>query len=153
MVVVVQRVKAATCNVDGRTVSEIGPGLLAFVGVAESDTEADVRKAACKLAGLRIFEREDGRMGLSAEDIGGAFLIVSNFTLLGRVRRGFRPDCLLAARPEKAEPFYDLFCATVAEQTQAPVKKGVFRADMQIRADLDGPFNIVFRTEDLEGPR
>lgn len=153
MVVVVQRVKSATCAVDGRTVSEIGPGLLAFVGVAATDTAADVAKAACKLAGLRVFEREDGKMGLSAEDIGGEFMIVSNFTLLGRVRRGFRPDCLLAARPEQAEPLYDLFCDTVEGQTKAPVRRGVFRADMQIRADLDGPFNIVFRTEDLEGPR
>ena len=147
MVIAVQRVRGASCAVDGRIVSRIGPGLLAFAGVAETDTEEDVRKAANKLAGLRIFEREDGKMGLSASDVRGEIMIISNFTLLGRVKRGFRPDCTLAARPEKAAPYYDELCRLVAEKV--PVKKGIFGADMQIRADLDGPFNIVFRTEDI----
>ena len=147
MVILVQRVKSASCSVDGTVVSSIGPGLLAFAGVAETDTEEDARKAAHKLAGLRIFERPDGKMGCSLSDTGGELMIVSNFTLLGRVKRGFRPDCTLAARPEKAEPLYELLCAAAGETV--PVKKGIFRADMQIAAELDGPFNIVFRTEDI----
>lgn len=153
MVIVVQRVKGATCTVEGKTVSEIGKGLLVFAGVAESDTEEDVIRAADKLSGLRIFEREDGKMGLSAADAGGEIMVVSNFTLIGRVRRGFRPDCTLAAGPEKAEKFYDMLCARVTEVSNVRTVTGVFRADMQIRADLDGPFNIVFRTEDLGAPR
>ena len=151
MVIVIQRVNRAACAVDGKVVSEIGKGLLVFAGVAETDTETDVRKAANKISGIRIFEREDGKMGFSAADAGGDIMIVSNFTLLGRLKRGFRPDCTLAARPEKAEPYYDELCALVEEMTPETVRvvKGVFGADMQIEASLDGPFNIVFRTEDV----
>ena len=147
MKIVVQRVHKAICRVDGNVVSEIGDGLLAFVGVADSDTEADLQKGTSKLAGLRIFETEDGKMGLSATDIGGEIMIISNFTLLGRVQRGFRPDCTLAARPEKAKPMYDRFCEIVAETV--PVKKGIFGADMQIEAALDGPVNLVIDTSEL----
>ena len=86
MKIVVQRVNAASCVVDGKEVSRIGKGLLAFVGVAESDTEEDLRKGSTKLAGLRIFENEEGKMSLSASDIGGEIMIISNFTLLGRVQ-------------------------------------------------------------------
>ena len=147
MKIVVQRVHKAICRVDGNVVSEIGDGLLAFVGVADSDTEADLQKGTSKLAGLRIFETEDGKMGLSATDIGGEIMIISNFTLLGKVQRGFRPDCTLAARPEKAKPMYDRFCEIVGETV--PVKKGIFGADMQIEAALDGPVNLVIDTSEL----
>lgn len=147
MRIVVQRVREAVCRVDGEVVSRIGNGLLSFVGIAETDTEADLQKGAHKLAGLRIFETEDGKMGRSASDVGGEIMIISNFTLYGRVQRGFRPDCFLAASPEKAKPFYDSFCERVAEQV--PVKKGVFGADMQISAHLDGPVNLILDTAEL----
>lgn len=147
MKIVVQRVKRASCSVDGALVSEIGQGLLAFVGIASEDTEEDLRRGSGKLAGLRIFENEEGKLALSASDVGGEVMIISNFTLLGRVRRGFRPDCTHAARPEKAKPMYDAFCDAVAEVL--PVAKGVFGADMQIDASLDGPVNLVIDTQEL----
>lgn len=147
MKIVVQRVREATCRVDGKVVSRIGQGLLAFVGVADTDTEKDLLKGASKLAGLRIFENDEGKMALSAFDVGGEIMIISNFTLLGRVQRGFRPDCTLAARPEMAKPMYDRFCEIVSETV--PVKKGIFGADMQIAAALDGPVNLTIDTAEL----
>ena len=147
MKIVVQRVNAASCVVDGKEVSRIGKGLLAFVGVAESDTEEDLRKGSTKLAGLRIFENEEGKMSLSASDIGGEIMIISNFTRLGRVQRGFRPDCTHAAHPSKAQPMYDAFCDAVAQTV--PVSRGIFGADMQISASLDGPVNLIIDTAEL----
>lgn len=147
MKIVVQRVKSASCTVDGEIVSRIGHGLLAFIGIATEDTEEDLHKGSAKLAGLRIFENEEGKLSLSASDVGGEVMLISNFTLLGRVRRGFRPDCTHAARPEKAKPMYDAFCDAVAEIL--PVARGVFGADMQIDAVLDGPVNLVIDTAEL----
>ncbi len=147
MKLVVQRVHSASCVVDGREVSRIGKGLLAFVGVADGDTEEDLRKGSAKLAGLRIFENEEGKMSLSASDVGGAIMIISNFTLLGRVQRGFRPDCTHAAHPSVAEPMYHAFCDAVAQTV--PVAKGIFGADMQITAQLDGPVNLMLDTAEL----
>ena len=147
MKIVVQRVNAASCVVDGKEISRIGKGLLAFVGVAESDTEEDLSKGSTKLAGLRIFENEEGKMSLSASDIGGEIMIISNFTLLGRVHRGFRPDCTHAAQPSKAQPMYDAFCDAVAQTV--PVSRGIFGADMQISASLDGPVNLIIDTAEL----
>lgn len=147
MKIVVQRVHRATCRVDGAVVSEIGDGLLAFVGVADTDTEADLQKGAAKLSGLRIFENEEGKLSLSATDVGAEMMLISNFTLLGRVQRGYRPDCTLAARPETAKPFYDRFCELVSQTV--PVKKGIFGADMQIDTLLDGPVNLIIDTAEL----
>ncbi len=147
MKIVVQRVNSASCVVEGKEVSRIGKGLLAFVGVADGDTEEDLKKGSAKLAGLRIFENEEGKMSLSATDIGGEIMIISNFTLLGRVQRGFRPDCTHAAHPSVAEPMYNAFCDAVAETV--PVARGIFGADMQISAHLDGPVNLILDTAEL----
>ncbi|MBQ9795132.1 MAG: D-tyrosyl-tRNA(Tyr) deacylase [Clostridia bacterium] len=147
MKIVVQRVNSASCVVEGKEVSRIGKGLLAFVGVAEGDTEEDLKKGSAKLAGLRIFENEEGKMSLSATDVGGEIMIISNFTLLGRVQRGFRPDCTHAAHPSVAEPMYNAFCDAVAETV--PVARGIFGADMQISAHLDGPVNLILDTAEL----
>ena len=147
MKIVVQRVISASCVVEGKEVSRIGKGLLAFVGVAEGDTEEDLKKGSAKLAGLRIFENEEGKMSLSATDVGGEIMIISNFTLLGRVQRGFRPDCTHAAHPSVAEPMYNAFCDAVAETV--PVARGIFGADMQISAHLDGPVNLILDTAEL----
>lgn len=147
MIIAVQRVKYAACTVDGNTVSEIGRGLLAFVGVASDDTEADLQKGSKKLAGLRVFRNAEGKLSCSVSEVGGEIMIISNFTLLGHVRRGFRPDCTHAARPEQAKPMYDAFCDAVAQTV--PVARGVFGADMQIQAGLDGPLNLVINTKEL----
>ncbi len=147
MKLVVQRVKSASCTVEGKLISQIGPGLLAFVGIDAEDTDDDLRRGSAKLAGLRIFENGEGKMALSASDVGGEMMIISNFTLLGRVRRGFRPDCTHAARPEKAKPMYDAFCDAV--ETLLPVKRGIFGADMRIDAVMDGPVNLIIDTVEL----
>lgn len=147
MKIVVQRVHRAVCTVEGKVVSEIGRGILAFVGIADGDTQEDLQKGSYKLAGLRIFENEEGKLSLSTNDVGGEMMLISNFTLLGRVQRGFRPDCTHAARPEIASPMYDAFCDAVAESV--PVKRGIFGADMQISAELDGPVNLVIDTAEL----
>ena len=144
---VVQRVKSARCTVNGAVTGEIGVGLLVFVGVGVEDTERDVAKCAEKLAGLRIFEDDAGRMSRSAADVGGGLLVISNFTLYGSVRHGRRPQFLTAARPEKAKPYYE---ALVKElEKTLPVACGVFGADMQIDACNDGPVTLFFDTAQL----
>lgn len=147
MKLVIQRVLRAICTVQGEAVSEIGHGILAFVGIADGDTDEDLKKGSAKLAGLRIFENEEGKLSLSASDVGGEMMLISNFTLLGRVQRGFRPDCTHAANSEKARSMYDAFCDTVSQTV--PVARGIFGADMKIYAELDGPVNLVIDTAEL----
>ncbi|REJ13490.1 MAG: D-tyrosyl-tRNA(Tyr) deacylase, partial [Paenibacillaceae bacterium] len=107
MRIVVQRVASASVTVGGETVGEIGRGLLLLVGVTHDDTEADAKWMADKIAGLRIFEDDAGKMNLSVLDTGGSILSVSQFTLYGDCRKGKRPNFMEAARPEQAEPLYE----------------------------------------------
>lgn len=144
---VIQRVKSARCTVNGAVTGEIGVGLLVFVGVGIEDTERDIAKCAEKLAGLRVFEDENGKMSRSAADVGGGLLVISNFTLYGSVRHGRRPEFLTAARPEKAKPYYEAL-AKELEKT-LPVACGVFGADMRIDACNDGPVTLFFDTAQL----
>ena len=106
---VIQRVKSASVTVEGEVVSEIRVGLLVFLGVAQEDTPTDVDYMASKIANLRIFEDDEGRMNLSILDVGGEALVVSQFTLYGDCRKGRRPSFIHAARPEKADPLYQAF--------------------------------------------
>lgn len=149
MKIVVQRVNSAVCRVDGEEVSRIGKGLLAYIGVAADDTDADLQKGVGKLTGLRIFRDEAGKLSLSTAAVGGELMLISNFTLLGRVRHGFRPDCTHAAAAAPARAMYDAFCEAAAKTL--PVKKGVFGADMKITAEIDGPVNIIIDTSELLG--
>ena len=107
MRIVVQRVTRSSVTIKGELISEIGKGLMALIGVQEGDTEKDAQLAAEKIAGLRIFEDEAGKMNLSVQDIGGEVLAVSQFTLLGDARKGKRPSFIEAARPEIADPLYE----------------------------------------------
>jgi D-tyrosyl-tRNA(Tyr) deacylase len=134
---VVQRVAHARVLVGEETVAEIGRGLLVLLGVHEDDTEAEADRLAAKLEALRIFEDAEGRMNLSAEDAGGQFLCVSNFTLYGDVRRGNRPSFVQAARPEQAEPLYE----RVRERLGA--QGGRFGARMQVELANDGPVTLL----------
>jgi D-tyrosyl-tRNA(Tyr) deacylase len=142
MKAVVQRVKRTTLDVDGQRISEIPFGLTVFLGIKCEDTKAQAEYLARKIANLRIFEDENGKMNLSVKDVQGEVLMVSQFTLYGDASHGNRPSFTLAERPEKAEPLYEY----AVEQLAAygiPVKKGVFGADMQISQHNDGPVTIL----------
>ena len=142
MKAVVQRVKKTTLRVDGELISEIPFGLTVFLGVKTGDTEKEAAYIAKKIAGMRIFEDENGKMNLSVQDVGGEVLLVSQFTLYGDATKGNRPSFTLAARPEVAEPLYEYAVQELASYG-VTVKKGVFGADMKIEQNNDGPVTIL----------
>ena len=142
MKAVVQRVKKTALRVDGELISEIPFGLTVFLGVKVGDTEKEAAYLAKKIAGLRIFEDENGKMNLSVKDVGGEVLLVSQFTLYGDASHGNRPNFTLAARPEHAEPLYEYAVKELASYG-VTVKKGVFGADMKIEQMNDGPVTIL----------
>lgn len=145
MKAVVQRVKKTVLSVDGETISEIPFGLTVFLGVKVGDEEKDGAYLAKKIAGLRIFEDEHGKMNLSVKDVGGEVLLVSQFTLYGDASHGNRPSFTLAERPEKAEPLYD-YTVKALSALGVTVKKGVFGADMRIEQCNDGPVTILLES-------
>jgi D-tyrosyl-tRNA(Tyr) deacylase len=149
--VVVQRVSEARVRVDDEVVGEIGPGLCVLLGVAREDKRVDVERLAGKVASLRIFENAGGKFDRSVQDVGGAVLVVSQFTLIADSKRqkGTRPDFSKAARPEVAEPLYEHFCETL-RGLAVPVQSGVFGARMEVELVNEGPVTIVLdvgRTE------
>ena len=143
MRVVLQRVGEASVTVGGERISEIGRGLLLLVGVALGDGEAEASWLAGKIAGLRIFNDEAGKMNLSVRDVGGEILAVSQFTLLADTRKGKRPSFVGAAQPEEAEPLFDHFCEGLRAAGIGCVKTGVFGAMMEVALVNDGPVTIV----------
>jgi D-aminoacyl-tRNA deacylase len=145
---VVQRVTRAKVTVDDKLVGEIGNGLVVLLGIARDDTKLDAAYLAEKIAALRIFDNEAGKMNLSVKDVDGGVLIVSQFTLYGDVRRGLRPSWIDAAAPEVAEPLYDFF----VRQTRTMVSEvatGSFRAMMQVELVNDGPVTILLDSRKL----
>ena len=142
MKAVVQRVKKTSLRVEGELISEIPFGLTVFLGVKVGDTEREAAYLAKKIAGLRIFEDENGKMNLSIKEVGGEVLLVSQFTLYGDASHGNRPSFTLAERPEKAELLYEYAVKELSAYGVA-VKKGVFGADMQIKQENDGPVTIL----------
>ena len=149
MRVVLQRVNRASVAVEGETVGQIGVGLLALVGVADGDDEADARAAAAKTVGMRIFPDDDGKMNRSVVDAGGSILLVSQFTLLGDVRKGRRPAFTTAATPDLAVSILETLAASI-EATGVRVEHGRFGAHMIVDLVNDGPVTIVF---DVTGGR
>jgi D-tyrosyl-tRNA(Tyr) deacylase len=143
---VVQRVSRAAVRVEGRSVGEVGRGLLALVGVARGDGEEAARWTADKLAALRVFEDEEGKMNRSVAEVGGGLLVVSQFTLLGDARKGNRPSFGAAASPEEANALYERLCALLREKG-LPVAQGVFRADMEVELVNDGPVTILLDSD------
>ena len=139
---VVQRVSEASVTVDGETVGQIGHGLMVLVGVAASDAAADGDYVAGKLAGLRIFEDDEGKMNRSVVDVGGAVLLVSQFTLCGDARKGRRPSFVDAARPEQAEAMYERLAEDLRGQG-IEVATGRFQTQMQVALVNDGPVTIL----------
>ncbi len=132
-------------TVEERVTGAIGPGLMLLVGITHEDTEEDARFAAEKIANLRIFEDEDGKMNLSVLETGGAILSVSQFTLYGDCRKGRRPNFMAAARPEQAEPLYERFNAFLREQG-LQVETGIFGAMMDVSLVNDGPVTLIVET-------
>ena len=139
---VVQRVSRAQVAVNGEITGEIGLGLLVLLGVGRDDTEADATYLARKIAGLRVFEDDQGKMNRSVREVGGSVLAVSQFTLYGDVRRGKRPSFDAAAPPEKAHQFYDFF----VEQIRAAglrCETGRFQEMMRVELVNEGPVTIL----------
>ncbi|MBQ8726047.1 MAG: D-tyrosyl-tRNA(Tyr) deacylase [Clostridia bacterium] len=140
---VVQRVTSARLSVNGETISEIEKGFVVYFGVAESDGKDKADYLAKKIAGLRVFEDENGKMNLGLADVGGSILFVSQFTLIADVSRGNRPSFSGAMRPEPANEIY-LYCAQKIREYGVDVKLGVFGADMKIEQVNQGPVTIIY---------
>ncbi len=139
---VLQRVRRGKVSVDGKTVAEIGPGLIILLGVGHEDSEENARLLAEKVAFLRIFEDDQGKMNLSVRDVRGSAIVVSQFTLYADARKGRRPSFTDAALPDHARPLVDRFAALLAEQG-VPTQTGEFGARMLVEIDNDGPVTIL----------
>ncbi len=148
MRVVIQRVSRASVTVAGQEVGAIGRGFLALVGVTHDDTRVEAEWLARKVAGLRLFEDAAGKMNLGLREVGGALLVVPQFTLYGDARKGRRPDFTRAARPEQAEPLVAYFVERLREQGLA-VATGQFQAHMEVTLVNDGPVTLWLDTADL----
>ena len=142
----IQRVDRASVSVDGEVIGRVGEGLLALVGAGRDDADADAEALAAKVVGLRIFPDGEGRFNLSLRDVGGAMLVVSQFTLFADVRRGRRPGFTQAARPEQAERLVDRFARAV-EAEGVEVAEGRFGAMMQVDLRNNGPFTLMVETQ------
>lgn len=146
MKALVQRVDKAVLTVDNNLISEISQGLVCYLGIGKGDTEENLKWLARKVAGLRIFADENGKMNLSVLDKSLEILVVSQFTLYGDIRRGFRPSFIEAELPEIANKMYEKFCEELTEIGVKKVAKGVFGADMHINQYNSGPVTIMIDT-------
>ncbi len=142
----IQRVSRASVTVDGQEVASIGRGYLVLLGVARDDSETQARWLARKIAGLRLFEDDAGKMNLGLADVQGAALAVSQFTLYGDARRGRRPSFTQAAAPAQALELYNAFCELLTAEG-VPVAKGVFQAHMEVALVNDGPVTLWLENE------
>lgn len=140
---VIQRVKATSLSVDGKLISEIPFGLAVYLGIKTGDTRAHAEALAKKIAALRIFEDEHGKMNLSVNDVQGEIMLISQFTLYGDCSHGNRPSFSVAERPEPAKELYE-YVAQLLRGRGLTVKTGVFGADMKILQYNDGPVTIIY---------
>ena len=147
---VIQRVREASVVVDGKTTSEIGPGLLVLLGIAEGDTTQDVEWLVPKIGNLRIFNDQEGVMNRSLKDTGGDMIVVSQFTLLAATKKGNRPSYIRAARPDTAIPLYEGFVRRMEAFLGREVGTGQFGADMKVALLNDGPVTIWIDTRNRE---
>ena len=141
-----QRVSHASVTVDGRIAGQIGRGFVVLLGVTHSDGHAEMEWLANKVAGLRVFDDMDGKMNASLVDVGGALLVVSQFTLYGNARKGRRPSFIAAARPEQAEPLVDAFVERLRARGFT-VATGIFGANMDVEIHNDGPVTLMLERE------
>ena len=147
MKIVLQRVKSASVAIEGSVVGEINEGFLLLVGVGPDDTRDDASYLARKIAGMRIFSDENGKMNLSIDQVGGKILSVSQFTLFADTKKGNRPSFTGAASPEAANKLYEEFNETLRTEYGLIVEAGEFGADMQVSLVNDGPVTILLDTK------
>ncbi len=147
---VVQRVKQASVTVSGEIISEIGIGLLIFLGIEPSDNEEDINWLVKKVANLRIFNDEEGVMNISLLDNGGEALVISQFTLHASTKKGNRPSYIRAAKPDIAIPIYEDFVTRLQDNLGNKVGAGIFGADMKVSLLNDGPVTIFIDTKNKE---
>jgi len=145
MKVVIQRSKRATVEVEGKLVGQIDHGIVLLVGITHEDTDTDAAYIAEKVANLRIFEDDQGKMNRSVLEAGGSILSVSQFTLYGDCRKGRRPSFVTAARPEHAEPLYELLNQKLRDRG-LHVETGIFGADMKVQLTNDGPVTLILES-------
>ncbi len=142
---VIQRVKEASCKIEGKEISRIDKGLLIFLGIQTDDRKEEAEYLASRIPNLRLFER-DGKFNDSLIDVNGEALVISQFTLLGRTKKGLRPDFILAEKPDKAVELYKFFIDELSKYI--PVKSGIFGAKMEISLINDGPVTIIIDTRE-----
>ena len=150
MRVVIQRVKSASVSIQGNVKCQIKKGLLIFLGIHKDDTDNDVIWLCNKISSLRIFSDDYGKMNLSVKDVDGDIMVVSQFTLHAKTKKGNRPSYVEAAYPEKANYFYKMFKLELANILLKKVFSGKFGADMQIKLVNDGPVTIIIDTKNRE---
>lgn len=147
---VIQRVTSASVKIENKQRSEIGNGLLVLVGIEESDNAEDIEWLSSKIVQLRIFNDEAGIMNLSVSDTGGSIMVVSQFTLHAKTKKGNRPSYIRAARPDTAIPVYNKFVDTLGQLMKKEIKTGEFGAMMQVESVNDGPVTILIDTKEKE---
>jgi D-tyrosyl-tRNA(Tyr) deacylase len=150
MRVLIQRVRRASVTVDGELISEIGKGLLVFVGICDEDGNEDIEWLTKKISNIRLFDDENGVMNLSVAEVGGDILAVSQFTLMASTRKGNRPSYIKAAKPDISIPLYEQFCNEMEIALNKPIKRGVFGADMKVDLLNDGPVTIFIDSRNRE---
>ncbi|MBM3164674.1 MAG: D-tyrosyl-tRNA(Tyr) deacylase [Bacteroidetes bacterium] len=138
----IQRVNEAAVTVEGETIASIGRGLLVFLGISSHDTGDDIEYLSKKIAGLRIFSDEEGKMNLNVTEVQGSILLVSQFTLFASTKKGNRPSFIDAAPPEIAVPLYEQAIVQLEQTAQVPLKTGKFGADMKVALQNDGPVTL-----------
>ena len=143
MKAVIQRVRQTSLSVDGQLISQIPFGLAVYLGVGAGDDEQKAQAVAKKVANLRIFEDENGKMNLSVQDVGGEILLISQFTLYGDCSHGNRPSFSSAEKPERAKALYE-YVGQLLREYNVTVKTGVFGADMKIEQFNDGPVTVIY---------
>ena len=149
MKAVVQRVKYASVTVENETVGKIDQGFLVLLGVGKGDTEAEADLLASKIAKMRVFCDENGKMNLSLNQVGGEILVISQFTLYANCVHGNRPDFFASEGPVRANELYEYFTEKVKALSECKTEKGIFGADMKVELLNDGPVTIILDTDEL----
>lgn len=150
MRVILQRVSEASVRVEGKVKGEIGTGMMLLLGIEHDDNKEDADWLIQKITQMRIFSDDEGKMNLSIRDIGGRFLVVSQFTLHASTKKGNRPSFIKAARPEHAVPLYSYFIEKLELESESHVEKGEFGADMKVSLINDGPVTIFMDSKNRE---